>query len=151
MNPRKPCHGRVLAVAWLLGLGLSGCADMGNLLVQVGSSRPPAILQVQGQRLEGVVTLSPDRTGTLSAKAAQGEPSTCMGQLRFTSTTQGEVDVRCNDGTAAALQFSMLTAVKGYAYGSNNKGPVALTFGMLNDEAPAYLRAARAGNVETAR
>jgi hypothetical protein len=148
MNPRKPLYGRVLASA--LVLGLSACADFNNLMVQLGSSRPAAILQVHGQRLDGMVTLSPDRTGTLSATASQGEPGTCMGQLRFTSTTQGEVDLRCNDGTAAALQFSMLTAVKGYAYGTSNKGPVALTFGMLDEEARAYLRA-QAGSADTTR
>nr|WP_315495025.1 hypothetical protein [uncultured Rhodoferax sp.] len=148
MNSRKPLYGRVLAIP--LVLGLSACADLNNLMVQLGSSRPAAILQVQGQRLDGTVTLSPDRTGTLNVTASQGEPSICMGQLRFTSNTQGEVDLRCNDGTAAALQFSMLTAVKGYAYGAGNKGPVALTFGMWDDEAPAYLPA-QAGSADTAR
>ena len=148
MTPRKPLYGRVLAIS--LVLGLSACADFNNLMVQLGSSRPAAILQVHGQRLDGTVTLSPDRTGTLSAAASQGEPGTCMGQLRFTSTTQGEVDLRCNDGTAAALQFSMLTAVKGYAYGASNKGPVALTFGMLDEEARAYFRA-QTGSTDATR
>lgn len=150
MNPRQLFCGLARASALALVCGLGGCADVSNLLVQLGSSRPVAIVQVQGQRLDGVVTLSPDRTGTLSAKASQGEPGACMGQLRFTSSTQGEVDLRCNDGTAAALQFSMLTAVKGYAYGASNKGPVALTFGMLDEEARAYLRAP-AGNGDTPR
>ena len=145
MTLRKPLDRRVLASTLMLVSGLSACADVSNLVVQLGSSRPVAILQVHGQRLEGTVTLSPDRTGTLSAMASQGEPGTCMGQLRFTSTTQGEVDLRCNDGTAAALQFSMLTAVKGYAYGTSNMGPVALTFGMLDEEARAYLRPATGG------
>lgn len=141
MNPCKPFDGRVLVSAGVLVLGLSGCADLSNLVVQLGSSRPSAILQVQGQRLDGTVTLSPDRTGTLSATAGYGEPRSCLGPLRFTSSTQGEVDLRCNDGTAAVLKFSLLTAVKGYAYGASHKGPVALTFGMMDDEAGAYLQA----------
>jgi hypothetical protein len=150
MNPRKHPYGRVFASTFVLVVGLSACANFDNLSVQLGSSRPLAILQVQDQRLDGMVTLSPDRTGTLSATANQGEPSTCMGQLRFTSTTQGVVDLRCNDGTAAVLQFSMLTSVKGYAYGASNKGPVALTLGMMDDEARAYLRT-QTGSADTPR
>lgn len=144
MNPHKPLDGRVLVGAAGLLLGLGGCADLSNMVVQLGSSRPSAILQVQGQRLDGKLTLSPDRTGTLEATANHGEPSSCLGALRFTSSTQGEVDLRCNDGTAAALKFSMLTAIKGYAYGASHKGPVALTFGMMDDEARAYLQSSPA-------
>lgn len=140
MNPPKLPDGRVLVGVVGLLLGLGGCANLGNMVVQLGSSRPSAILQVQGQRLDGTLTLSPDRTGTLDATAKQGEPSVCMGSVRFTSSTQGDIDLRCNDGTAAALKFSMLTAVKGYAYGASQNGPVALTFGMVDDEARAYLQ-----------
>lgn len=140
MNPHKPLDARVLVSATALLLGLCGCADLGNLMVQLGASRPAAIVQVQGQRLDGTLTLSTDRTGTLNVSANQGVPSVCQGGVRFTSSTQGEVDLRCNDGTAAALKFSMLTAVKGYAYGASHKGPVALTFGMMDDEARAYLQ-----------
>ena len=144
MNPHKPLDARVLLSAAGLLFVLGGCADFGNLVVQLGASRPAAILQVQGQRLDGTLTLSPDRTGTLNVMANQGEPSVCLGGVRFTSSTQGEVDLRCNDATAALLKFSMLTAVKGYAYGASDKGPVALTFGMVDDEARAYLQSASA-------
>lgn len=127
------------AAAALLATALAGCANLNGFMQEVGTSRPAATLQVGAQQLLGNITLNPERTGTLSVQAAAGQPSACMGALRFTSTRAGSMDLQCNDGTATALQFRLLTPVKGYAYGQTEQGPVALTFGMTAQEGAAYL------------
>lgn len=132
-------HHLAWAAAALLVAALAGCANLNSLMLEVGTSRPAATLQVGAQQLQGNITLNAERSGTLNVHASDGQPSACMGALRFTSTQQGSVDLQCNDGTATALQFSLLTPVKGYAYGRTELGPVALTFGMTAQESAAYL------------
>jgi hypothetical protein len=129
------------AAAALLTATLTGCANINHFMLEMGTSRPAATLQVGAQLLEGTVTFNPERTGALNVQADGGQPSACMGALRFTSTRAGSMDLQCNDGTATALQFSLLSPVKGYAYGRTDQGPVALTFGMTSDESAAYLLA----------
>ena len=137
------CNFRIHHLAWaaaaLLAGALAGCANLNGMMQEVGTSRPAAILQMGAQQLQGNITLNPERTGTLNVRAAGGQPSACMGALRFTSTRAGSMDLQCNDGTATALQFRLLTPVKGYAYGQTEQGPVALTFGMTAQEGAAYL------------
>jgi hypothetical protein len=125
--------------AALLATALAGCANINDLMLQVGTSRPTATLQVGAQRLQGNITLTPERHGELSVQAAGGKPSACMGALRFTSTQAGTMNLQCDDGTATTLYFSLLTPVKGYAYGQTEQSTVALTFGMAEEESAAYL------------
>jgi hypothetical protein len=126
------------AVAALSAVALAGCANINDLMLQVGTSRPPATLQVGPQVLRGNITLTPERKGELNVQAAGGKPSACMGALRFTSTQAGTMDLQCNNGAATTLYFSLLTPVKGYAYGQTAQGAVALTFGMTDEEGAAY-------------
>ena len=139
MNSHVRIHHLVWAIAVLLAATLAGCANINGLMLDAGTSRPAAVLQMGQQQLQGNITLNPERTGTLNVHAASGQPSACMGALRFTSTRAGAVDLQCNDGTATALQFSLLTPVKGYAYGRTGQDPVALAFGMTAEESAAYL------------
>ena len=141
MTSKFQIHPLAWTVAALLATTLAGCANLNSLMLEVGTSRPAAILQIGTQQLQGNVTFNPERTGTLNVQAASGQPSACMGALRFTSTRQGSLDLQCNDGTSRALKFSLLTPVKGYAYGQTEQGPVALTFGMTAQESTAYLLA----------
>jgi hypothetical protein len=128
------------AIAVLSAAALAGCANINNLMLQVGTSRPAATLQVGPQVLRGNIALTPERTGELNVLAAGGKPSACMGALRFTSTRAGTMNLQCNNGVATTLYFSLLTPVKGYAYGQTEQGTVALTFGMTDEEGAAYMR-----------
>ena len=60
--------------------------------------------------------------------------------MRFTGTTSGAIDLRCNDGSAVDMQFALLSEARGYAYGQTASGPLSLTFGLSNQEALAYLK-----------
>ncbi len=129
---------RAVAVGLVCGWGLSGCADMEHIGWVLVSSSKPALMQVAGQRLEGVVQLRPDRTGAIQVSGT-GSVSSCAGSLRFTAVNAGTMDMRCSDGAMFAMRFTLVNEVKGYAYGSFQDAVVALTFGMDPSEAQAYL------------
>ena len=119
---------------------LSGCAKMNEYASWPLTSSIAAVAIVNAQLLQGEVRLVPDRTGRVTLSAAQGAVTSCVGSLRFTGTTAGAIDLRCNDGSAVDMQFAMLSEVRGYAYGQSASGPVSLTFGLSNAEAQAYLK-----------
>jgi hypothetical protein len=119
---------------------LSGCARINDYASWPMSSSIDAIAIVNNQLLQGDVKLVPDRTGRATLSAAQGPITSCVGALRFTGTTTGAIDLRCNDGSTVDLQFAMLSEARGYAYGQTASGPVSLTFGLSNAQAQAYLK-----------
>jgi hypothetical protein len=128
---------------------LSGCARVSETSLLVFSTLLPAVLVVDGQLLQGDMQLLPDRTGTLTvrsqrnAKALQPTEASplvsCVGQLRYSATMNGVIDLRCNAGVETELRFNMLSATKGYAYGQTAQGPVSATFGLSARAARAYL------------
>ncbi|MBC7917202.1 MAG: hypothetical protein H7Y28_05270 [Rhodoferax sp.] len=119
---------------------LSGCAKINDYASWPLTSSIDAVAIVNAQLLQGEVKLVPDRTGRVTLSASQGAITSCVGSLRFTGTTAGAIDLRCNDGSVADMQFALLSEAKGYAYGQTASGPVSLTFGLPNAEARAYLK-----------
>lgn len=98
---------------------------------------------VNGQLLQGTMVFLPDRTGNLTLATDKGAISSCSGQVRYESTTGGAIDLRCSDGAAAQLRYSLLSETRGYAYGATATGAVtgvaSLTFGLPAAQAAAYL------------
>lgn len=119
---------------------LAGCAMVNDRAWRLFSSPTDALAVVNGQLLRGKVKLVPDRTGTLTLEANDGAITNCFGGLRFTATQAGSMDLRCNDGSSAELQFTLLSEARGYAYGQTAQGPVSLTFGLSDADARAYLK-----------
>jgi hypothetical protein len=103
------------------------------------SSKASAFAIVNGQLLQGDMVLLPDRTGNLMLVADKGAITSCSGQVRYESTTGGTIDLRCNDGAAAQLRYSLLSETRGYAYGTTAAGAASVTFGLLAAQAAAYL------------
>jgi hypothetical protein len=138
-RPPKSSRLRAAAITTLLGLALSGCArinDVGKLLL---ASSMPAVALVNDTLLVGDATLFMDRSGRLSLESSPPGLLKCMGEMRYTATQTGVVNLRCSDGTEARLLFSTLSEVMGFGSGSSARGPVTLTFGMEPAEAAAYL------------
>lgn len=135
------------ALAMGLGLGVSGCARLSETGVLLLGTTVAGLAIVNGQLMQGEVQLLPDRTGSVALRASLNPPnspesapvSNCKGRLRFTGTTAGEIDLRCNDGSVATLVFSLISDATGYAYGQSATAPVSLTFGMRPSDARAYL------------
>lgn len=143
---------RRIALAWVLcvaaGLGLSGCARLSETGMLIFATTVPALAVVNGQPMQGQVQLVPDRTGSVVLNSSQRSPnattmvtiSSCMGRLRFTSTAAGEMDLRCNDGLASTLYFSLVSDASGYAYSQKAGEAISLTFGVSPAAAKAYLQ-----------
>ena len=145
----RPAAAGVAAVAGFVVLGLSGCAQVADGSLLVFSSRVPAIALVNGQLLQGEVQLMPDRTGSttltshakpLSTGTDNARIASCVGQLRYTSSVAGAIDLRCSGGVAAELAFTMLSSTRGYAYSQTPGVSVSMTYGLAPDEARAYLK-----------
>ena len=132
-----------LLLATIYVLLLAGCARLSDAGTLLFTSKLQAAAVVNGQLLQGLVQLSPDRTGSVTLQAepsADPAPiSSCMGRLRFASTTSGTVDLRCNEGTVTELVFSLIGDARGYAYGQTAAGPASLAFGLSPGESMAYL------------
>lgn len=126
------------AVVW--ALLLSGCARVNDTGLGLVSTARSAYLLVNGQLLGGEVVLVPDRTGRVSFSGEQGSVRSCSGGMRYTATQSGEIDVRCNDGTQLALQFTMLSETRGFGYGSTAQGVASVAFGLSNADALAFLK-----------
>jgi hypothetical protein len=122
---------------------LSGCADLNDTALAAVATRVPAHAIVNEQLVYGEMTLFPDHTGTvaLRGEVATGKTilSSCVGRLRYTATTLGSIDLRCNDGSVADVRMALIGDTRGYGYGQTATGLVSLTFGMTAVEARAHL------------
>jgi hypothetical protein len=132
--------GWIAVVSWML----TGCALVNETGTKLFGSPLNALAIVNGQPMQGDVRLLPDRTGTVSVNASGGNAavpiSQCAGRLRFTGTSSGEIDLRCNEGSMVTLVFSMVSDATAYAYGRSATVPASLTFGMNANDARAYLQ-----------
>lgn len=156
MKQRKTAWILMACVAW----GLSACARINDAGMAVFSSTVPATAIVNGQLLQGEMQLYPDRTGVVTLRSdadvnstasgpspgltpapapAKGVVASCMGRMRYTATTTGTVDLRCNDGATADLKVTVLGETRGHGYGTTGTGDASLVFGMAPAEARAHL------------
>jgi hypothetical protein len=133
-----------LAACAVLGL-LAGCADLNDTGMAAFSIRVQAYAVVDEQLVQGEMVLFPDHTGTVAMRAEPMVPSgkapltSCVGRLRYASTTIGSIDLRCNEGAVADLRMALIGESRGYGYGQTATGLVSLTFGMTPVEARAHL------------
>jgi hypothetical protein len=148
--------GLALATTAVLA-GLAGCADLNDTGLMALSTRVQAYAVVDEQLVQGEMTLFPDHTGTVALRAdataasapaeaasaprSAGKPvlTSCVGRLRYTATTLGSIDLRCNDGAVADLRMALIGDTRGYGYGQTATGLASLTFGMTPVEARAHL------------
>jgi len=134
---RKSLRWGLLLAALLLG----ACAKVNDTSLRLVSTSRDAYLLVNGQVLTGTVLLVPDRTGRLSFSEGTGAINSCSGGLRYTASNSGEMDVRCNDGTEVAMQYTLLSETRGYGYGATAQGVVSIAFGLSESDALAFLKA----------
>jgi|GEM_PF-582331 len=155
---RTPTWG-VAMVGMACAVLLAGCADLNDTGMAALATRVPAHAIVNEQLVQGEMTLFTDHTGSVVLRGdvqptvgvngfATATPppaggkillSSCVGRLRYTSTTMGSIDLRCNDGSVADLRMALIGETRGYGYGQTATGLVSLTFGMTPVEARAHL------------
>lgn len=139
------------AGAMIAASSLGGCALVNEASSLALSTAVPAQAVVNEQLVRGELVLSPDRTGLATLRAdppggdavakGDGGPvlTSCVGRLRYTATTAGVVDLRCNDGAMAEVRVTLIGDTRGYGYGEGNTGLASMVFGMTPKEARAYL------------
>ena len=142
---------------------LAACADINDTGMAALATRVQAYAVVNEQLVQGEMTLYTNRTGTVTLRAGdtaqqqspvsdfetpspQTKPpaerpilNSCLGRFRYTATTYGVVDLRCNEGSTAELRMALIGETRGYGYGQTATGQSSLTFGMAPTEARAHL------------
>jgi hypothetical protein len=136
----------------------SGCADLNDTGLSALATRVNAFAVVNGQLVQGEMTLYPDHTGTVALRAAVAQSTgdgvdlnapakplqdpilnSCLGRFHYTASNYGAIDLRCNDGSASDLRMALIGETRGYGYGQTASGLTSLTFGMGPGEARAHL------------
>ncbi|MES2583431.1 MAG: hypothetical protein V4627_12000 [Pseudomonadota bacterium] len=157
-------HSRTLSTLAVLAL-LSACADINDTGLAALATRVQAYAVVNEQLVQGEMTLYTDRTGTVALRFEVAKPvndnpfefsspakpvespverpilNSCLGRFRYTATTYGVIDLRCNEGSTAELRMALIGETRGYGYGQTATGLASLTFGMAPTEARAHLTA----------
>lgn len=147
----------------LAGALLAGCADLNDTGLSALATRVSAFAIVNDQLLQGEMTLFPDHTGTLTlrtpdtpgaaigfdglnpeatptpARVASAGAASCVGRMRYASSTLAEMDLRCHDGSVAPVRLALIGETRGYGYGQTAIGQVSVTFGLRPTEARAHL------------
>lgn len=128
---------RTLTPFIVLVLSLAGCAKINDVGMRLISSSAPALAVVNETLLSGELKLFTDRTGTVALNA--GSALQCMGNMRYTASKSGAINLKCSDNTEVSLNFNALSETSGFASGRGARGPASLTFGLEPANAAAYL------------
>ena len=140
----------------IFGLLLSSCANESGARMGLFTAKSPVAVTIKGDVFVGWAVGDMSGSGTIDIQSAINLENTCVGEFRYTSTWSmvGKGTVSCKDGSQGQFNFKGLTNLKGYGYGSSNRGPVTFTYGMTAEEAAKYLKMIndqnkeRAGNTE---
>ena len=124
-----------------LPLVLGGCARVNDLTMRTFATSAQSRAVIGNTVLTGSTTLYADRTGTVDLKAGGDQGLSCMGTMRYTSTSKGVVNLRCSDGLEVQLAFTALTETSGHGQGRYPGGTASLTYGLDAEGARAWLLA----------
>lgn len=134
MKPHVSPYSVLLFAGALL---LSGCAAVNDATMRVLATPSPTWAVVGEQLLTGQTLLYTDRSGTLELQTTADPALSCMGTLRYTATSSGVVNLRCNNGLQAQLPFTALGESSGY--GGTAGGPISFAYGLEPGPARAWL------------
>lgn len=133
-KPVSYTHALLLSLPLLLG----GCAALNDATLRALATSVPALAVVGDRVLSGEVLLYTDRSATLQLSSTNEPALSCVGSMRYTSSTGGVVNLRCSDGRQTQLPYQALGETSGQ--GSNTQG-VSLTYGLPPETARAWLMA----------
>ena len=126
----------------ILGLLLSGCVNESGARMGLFTAKSPVAVTIKGDIFVGWAVGDITGSGTIDIQSAVNPETSCVGEFRYTSTWTkvGKGTVSCNDGGQGQFNFKGLTNLKGFGYGTSNRGPVTFTYGMTAKEAAKYLQ-----------
>lgn len=120
---------------------LGGCTISGGSRIGLFSATAPVVAIIADDAFEGEAVGYMDRSGTIEMRSVTDPEVRCAGDFRYTGKRSGRGLIRCNDGSAAEINFNSISSVSGYGYGATNRGPVSFTYGLTPEDAIEYLRA----------
>jgi len=121
---------------------LQGCANESGAKMGLFTAKSPVAVTIKGDVFVGWAIGDLSGSGTVDIQSAVNPDNTCIGEFRYTSTWSlvGKGTLSCKDGSQGQFNFKGLTNLKGYGYGTSNRGPVTFTYGMTAQEASKYLQ-----------
>lgn len=122
-----------------LPLLLGGCAALNDATMRALATPAPAYAVIGERVLKGDVVLYTDRSATVQLRSPEEPALSCMGSMRYTSSTGGMVSLRCSDGRQAQLVYTALGETSGHGAGRDETHSVSLTYGLDPEAARAWL------------
>ena len=119
-----------------------GCVNESGARMGLFTAKSPVAVTIKGDIFVGWAIGDITGSGTVDIQSAIDPSNTCIGEFRYTSTWSlvGKGTLTCKDGSQGTFNFKGLTNLKGYGYGTSNRGPVTFTYGMTAQEASSYLQ-----------
>jgi hypothetical protein len=121
-----------IACAGLAGAATAAAADL-------LSSSGPVIAIMAGDLFTGTAEGHLNGAGTLVIHSQAKPTLTCTGQFTSSAEKGGAGKLRCSDGAVATFKFQRLTMYKGHGTGRFSRGPMSFTYGLIPEDARAYL------------
>ena len=113
-----------------LSLLLTSCTNASGARMGLFTARSPVAVTIKGDVFAGWAVGDITGRGTIEIQSHINPEISCVGEFRYISTwtLTGLGTMSCNDGAMANFNFKGLTNLKGYGYGTSNKGPVTFTY-----------------------
>lgn len=118
---------------------LQGCTNPSGASMGLFSATAPVLAVLADDLFTGTAVGYADRTGTIDIKSTVTPDLRCVGSFRYTGSSTGVAQVKCNDGAEASLNFNSLSLLSGYGVGKSTRGPASFTYGLTPEEASQYL------------
>jgi hypothetical protein len=132
---------RLHTIALLLTapFALGGCAALNEATMRALATRAPALAVVGDRVLAGEVLLYTDRSATVQLGSSTAPALSCMGAMRYTSSTGGTVQLNCSDGSQGRMSFNALSETSGHGSGRAGALSASFTYGLEPEPARAWL------------
>jgi hypothetical protein len=135
----KLIRSHTIALLLTAPLALGGCAALNEATMRALATPVPALAVVGERVLAGEVLLYTDRSATVQLGSNTTPALSCMGAMRYTSSTGGTVQLSCSDGTQARMNFLALSETSGHGSGRAGVLSASFTYGLDPEPARAWL------------
>lgn len=136
-RPFPACAQPLVVVSLLLSLG--ACSTVDQIAADVLAARAPAVGLYAERVLQGEVSFTSPRVGTMHLQTSQSPVLSCVGQIAYTGSATGVVHLSCNDGALLVVPFQALGPLRGVGRSQPGGKVMSLTYGMAPDMVASYL------------
>jgi spore coat protein U-like protein len=135
-HPIRPIR---LVLALSCALVLSACVSSLEKVSGWLSSNADIFAVLDGQVMLGKMNFAREREASAQLQTQTGPLLACTGNLTYTATQVGLIQMNCNDGRSGRLNFAATGPITGTARGLVGNAPMSLTYGLSADKAAGHL------------